>query len=388
MSLGSVQMALRVGGDDPDLAPPALMRALRHVEVSQGDAAPWGFQLTFHTEIDSTTTNDFAVVANELLRPFRRVLVRVSVDGMASTLIDGYITHQQYVPSNAQESIFVVTGEDVSVKMDMIDYSREFPAMPDELVALAVLAPWDILGIAPDVVPTVASLVPYDHVPQQAGTDRQMVQQLAAQNGYVFYVAPGDALFTSRAYWGPPPRDADPCALLDVAVGATSNVDSIQFSYDALAPTTFVGYVMETEIPPYLPIPVLTLESTRSPQFAAEPALRPEALLSLSTRKQLWRDQALDPLRANLMAQAMTNVSTDAVVTAQVEVTTTRLGKVLQAPGVVGVRGTGNEYDGLYYLKCARHQVDLVANQEWNYRQSLTLTREGMGTTATNLEAT
>ena len=95
-----------------------------------------------------------------------------AVDGVPLTLIDGFITHQQYRPATGpDESTFVVTGEDVSVKMDLVDYSREFPAMPDSR-SREVLAPWLVLGIAPTIIPSPTSLVPVDYVPQQAGTDR------------------------------------------------------------------------------------------------------------------------------------------------------------------------------------------------------------------------
>ncbi len=386
MSLARVDLGLRVGPGEPGPAPGLLMRALSGVEVTQGDCAPCSFRLTFSTELVDTTTGDFAVVASELLRPFQRVLVRVSVDGVGQTLIDGFITRQEFAPSNAQPpSSFVVSGEDVSVKMDLVDYSREFPSITDDITVLELLAPWALLGIVPDVRPTTLGLVPYDHVPQQAGTDRQTIQQLAAQNGYVFYVTPGPGLFTNVAYWGPPPRDGTPMAVLDVAVGSASSVDAVRFAYDALAPSTYFGYVMETTVDPYIPVPVLTTRSTREPALASRPALDPAALGELSVRRQLWRDPARDPLRANLVAQALTDVSSDAVVTGEVSVTTARLGAVLRAPGLIAVRGAGLDYDGVYYLKRVTHAINLAAGAQWEYRQQLTVTREGVGTTMTKL---
>src|ERR1035437_5384643 len=132
MSLSHVELGLRMGDGMPDLVPSAVLRALRAVEVTQSDSAPCGFQLSFNTEMTGAGAGNFDLVQNDLLGPFSRVLVRVSVDGLPTTLMDGFITHQQYSPSNGPEdSTFVVTGEDVSVKMDLVDYSREFPALPD-----------------------------------------------------------------------------------------------------------------------------------------------------------------------------------------------------------------------------------------------------------------
>lgn len=371
MTIGSVGLGL-LAGMVPLPVPAELLRLLRAVEVTQPDSGPATFRLTF-------TAAAGGVVAEPVLQPSQRLLVRVSVDSAASTLIDGYVTGHEYTPANgATEGSLVVKGEDVSVAMDTVDYSREFPAMPDAFVVLAILAPWLTLGIVPDVDPTITALVPFDHVPQQAGTDRAMLQQLAASNGCVFFVRPGPALGTNIAYWGRPPRDGAPLAVLDLADGPFRTVESASFGYDGRAPVTYFGLVMETTLDPYVPVPVVTLIGERFPPLATTPGLDP---LSPLTRRELWRDQQLDPIRANLTAQGRTDASTDAVVAGTCEVDPLRIGTVVAPPGLVGVRGAGLSYDGLYYLRSATHRIALGQDEQWSYRQSLDLTREGVGTT-------
>lgn len=385
--IGSIQLSLRAGPWQPGPVPAAVMRALRSVEVAQCDCCASTFELTFSTEIVDAGANDFAIVADELLQPFNRVLVAVTVDGTTSTLVDGFVTSHAFQPSSGpDESVLVVKGEDVSVAMDVVDFSREFPALPDGAVVVAILAPWALIGIEPDVALNLNSVVPYDHVPQQAGTDRQTIRQLADQNGFLFYVRPTDQLFHNVAYWGPPKRSGDPVAVLDVATSTASTVESARFDLDARAPKAYFGFVMETVVDPYLPIPVLTTESTRSPAFAAQPVLTPATTFAGWTRKELWRQDELDPVRANVVAQGLTNASTDKVVTGTVEVSPLRLGTVVSAPAVVGVRGAGTQYDGLYYLSSATHVIALGKDAQWSYRQTLTLEREGVGTTTTTLE--
>jgi hypothetical protein len=390
VTISSVRLALWIGPGLPGPAPAELMRALRAVEVTQADTAPCGFQLTFQAEL--TPQADFAIVQNSLLRPFSRVLVQVIVDGDPSTLIDGFITHQQYLPSNGPDlSTFVVTGEDVSVKMDLIAYSLEYPAMPDPAIAELVLTRWLALGISPVIVPTPVNLVPFSYVPQQSGTDRAFMQELAQRNGNIFYVTPGPVPFQNTAYWGPPPRIGVPSAVLNVAVGAAATVRSVQAQYDALAPSATLGYAMETTADPYEQVPVEATSSTRVPPLAARPALTPESVGLLETRVQLWPltplDAGLDPVTANVNAQNQTDLSTDAVVSVRCDVSPLDVGRVLQAPDIVGLRGAGRDYDGLYYLKSASHQISLYSAAQWNYTQSLVLTREGVGTTTQILEA-
>jgi len=385
VSISRIELALRIGPGQPDPAPAALMSALRRVEVTQQDSAPSGFQITFLTEL--TGDQDFALVQSELLKPFSRVLIRVAVDGVATTLIDGFVTHQQYMPGNGpDDSTFVVTGEDVIVKMDMLELSREFPSFADYTTVLEVLAPYMLLGIQPDVATTASTLIPLDFVPQQSGTDRCYLQQLAQQNGYLFYVTPQESLFENTAYWGPPKRDDPPSALLDVAVGAASSVDAVQAEYDALAPTTYFGAAIERYVPPFIPIPFITWDGNRDPALATQRTLGMASVLGLEAKHQLWKDNQYSPARAIVKAQAMTEASTDNVVTMSCDVLPVRIGQIVTAPSMVGVRGTGQDYDGLYYLKSAKHSINLLHDEQWNYTQSLVMSREGVGTTTQTLE--
>jgi hypothetical protein len=386
-SLSTIDLGLRVGPLLPLWAPAHMMRALRNVEITQRDAAPSGFQLTFLAEITSAG-EAFDIVTEPLLAPFNRVLLRVAVDGVPTTLIDGFITHQQFMPGNGPgDTMFVVTGEDISVRMDLMSLSQEFPAMPDEAIVFEVLTPWAVLGLIPEVMPSINSIVPIEYVPQQRGeTDRALIRRLAQENGYVFYVRPQPVPFTNTAYWGPPQRWWPPSAVIDVAVGAASTADSFSAEYDALAPETFYGTSMQTDIEPFVELPVVTFASTRLPPLALLPALGLNTVLN-SQRRTLWTDDELDPVRANLRAQAMTDLSTDNVVTVTCEVTPARLGQVLCAPDVVGVRGAGVAFDGIYYLQSATHRISLLADAGWDYTQQLTMTREGVGTTTPVLEA-
>ena len=379
-ALASITVGMRIGFGVPTTAPAHLMRALRGVEVTQQDQAPCGFQLTFLAELVAAG-QAFDIVSDPLLAPLSRVMLTASVNGEMTPLIDGIITHQQYVPGNGpDDTLFVVTGEDISVVMDLVQVPFEYPAQTDVEIVATVLAPFLALGIVPVLVPTPSALVPIDYVPQQAESPRAFVRRLAERNGYLFHVTPRAPL-VNTAYWGPPLRFGAPSALIDVAVGATSTADTFSATFDALAPERYVGASMETSVEPFVPLPVLTLVSTRLPPLATRPAL------VTSGRIVLWNDSdQLGPLQSFLQAQARTDVSTDAVVTAQCEVSPARLGRIVTAPGIVGVRGTGEAYDGLYYLKAASHRIGLTAAEGWNYTQQLTMTREGVGTTTSVLE--
>jgi hypothetical protein len=74
-------------------------------------------------------------------------------------------------------------------------------------------------------------------------------------------------------------------------------------------------------------------------------------------------------------AQARTDATTDTV-KVEGDLNTAKYGLPLQARGLVGLRGVGYSYDGLYYVKKVTHHL-----QTGQYKQKFTLTREGTGST-------
>ena len=86
------------------------------------------------------------------------------------------------------------------------------------------------------------------------------------------------------------------------------------------------------------------------------------------------RRSALSAMQAYAYAQAMTDASMDAVVTATGTLDALSYGDILQARGLVGVRGAGYTYDGMYYVKKVTHTI-----QKGTYKQNFTLAREGVG---------
>jgi hypothetical protein len=70
------------------------------------------------------------------------------------------------------------------------------------------------------------------------------------------------------------------------------------------------------------------------------------------------------------MARASANAD---VVTGSGSLDVLRYGRVLQARGLVGVRGAGPAFDGLHYVDSVTHSIALG-----QYKQSFTLTRNAL----------
>ena len=67
-------------------------------------------------------------------------------------------------------------------------------------------------------------------------------------------------------------------------------------------------------------------------------------------------------------------------VTGQGSLNVTRYGRVLKARQLVGVRGAGDAFDGLYYVKSVRHDIE-----RGEYKQNFSLARNGLLSTTSRV---
>jgi hypothetical protein len=370
VSIASIRLTLWLGPAVPTPAPSEIMAAVQSVEVNQQDQTS-GFQIALRARRAPGFAPDYALVSSPLLQPGSRVVIMVTIGAAPRVLMDGVITHQQLVPDPSGETMLTVTGEDISVMMDLFELPMEYPGMGDTEIALAVLAKYAALGVIPQVLPTPTSMVslPIESIPQQSGTDRAYLHSLAARHGFLFFVRPAQAPLVNTAYWGPLNRIGLPQKTLNVDLGPATNVEGIQFSYDALAPLQIFGAVSDEDLESV--IPVLTFASSRLPPLSRRPAL---IFNQPFVRKSMLDYQGSSWIEAQAQAQSITDQSTDNVVTANGRLNVLRYGDILTAPGLVGLRGAGNSYDGLYYVRSVSHQISLG-----QYTQSFSLAREGVG---------
>jgi hypothetical protein len=354
-------------------APAFLSEALDGVVVTHSDQGRSGFQLTFQvSRAGPADLLDSPVTGAPLLRPFNRVILLVTLGGVPRVLMDGVITHQQLAAGQtAGAQAFTVTGEDVSVMMDLEEKAVEHPAQDETIIANKLILSYAQYGLLPTVIPppVVDPPIPIERVPVQQATDLGYLEQMAQRYGYVFFVSPGPAPFMNMAYWGPPPRLSVPQRALTVEMGPETNVESIGFQENALDPTMVTGRVQDRTTNQAMP--VRTFASTRPP-LAAMPAW---LVNQPNVRTTRFRADGLNAVQAFARAQGITDASTDVLV-AEGELDAVRYGDLLQARALVGVRGAGYAHDGLFYVKQVTHTV-----QRGEYRQRFTLTREGVGST-------
>jgi|KBSSwiStaDraftv2_1062776.scaffolds.fasta_scaffold40388_5 hypothetical protein len=373
MLLG-VNLTLLIGPTVPVPATPDIAEALQSVSVTQNDEGRSGFQLVLQIgRAGPTDLLDYALLLNPLLRPFNRVILMVLFNAMPKVLIDGLITNQQFSPGNAPgTATLTLTGEDVSIAMDMTKKRAEWPAMSEMVIANLIIGTYAQYGLIPMVMPppSIDQPLPIERTPVQQGTDLEYLKTMAQRFGFVFYVEPGPAPGVNTAYWGPPKRAGLPQRALTVSQGPETNVDNINFTYNAMAPT-IVDDVVQDRLT-NTSLPVMTFASLRLPPLAAMPAL-PFQLPNVRT-SLLEQSPGLSVIEAYARAQGVTDKSVDSVVTAQGELDALRYGDVLAPRGIVGLRGAGFTHDGFYYVKSVSHAIS-----RGQFKQRFSLTREGTG---------
>jgi hypothetical protein len=180
----------------------------------------------------------------------------------------------------------------------------------------------------------------------------------------VFFVTPGPTPGTNFAYWGPEVRIGAPQPALNVNMDAHTNVESINFSFDGLSREQRVVLIQEPFSKLTIPIPLPDI-SLLSPPLA----LRQAPSLKI---KPLEGSAKLNPIMAMAKGLGKTSESADAV-SASGQLDVMRYGRLLGARQLVGVRGAGIAYDGLYYVKSVTHNI-----KPGEYKQSFTLARNGL----------
>lgn len=359
MDVPSIRVQLFLGSEKVRPAPAEVADALRSLEVTSNDRDRDGFQLNL--TLGKGPGSEYNLLRQGYFDPPNRLSIVVIIGARRQVLIDGMITNHQLNPGQRPgQATLVVTGEDVSLRMDLEEKRETHSDQADSTIVTTLIQSY---GLTPKVTTTDDTPGASQRVPSQQGTDLAYIRQLAERNGFVFHLDPGDEPGGSIAYWGPDVPEGAPQPALTAGMGPLTNVESLSFSFDALRPVDPQVEIQEsdrdtpTQIPP---------RSSTRPPLAAQPARPLRKTLPPSTG-------GLSAGRAGARGAAEIARSIDAVnVTGELDVL--RYGRVLRARRLVDLRGVGPLYSGTYYVKQVTHRL-----RRGVYTQSFTLLREGLG---------
>lgn len=365
--LKGVHVTLMIGPAVPLPAPQVVMDALTSVQVTSGKDKS-GFQLTFGISKDSPLLKTM-LPAGYFDPMITRVVIVATVNGFPNVLMDGIVTRHELNPSSEPgQSTLTVTGEDLSVLMDVVETPFiRYPGVPDIGKVYIILAKYLAFGCVPLAIPPIITDVPIptNKIDVHQGTDLKYLKMLANAHAYTFYVEPGPLPGQSIAYWGPDIRIPVPQSALNINMDAHTNVESMTFTLDGLAKKIFVFGVFDP-LTKKIPIPlVLPNVNILKPPLGAR--LTPPSKVEFPDWS--FKDEA--PAIIDRALGALVRSSDSISVSGSLDVT--RYGKVLRNRLIVGVRGAGLAYDGLYYVNSVTHNI-----KRGEYKQSFKLSRDGL----------
>jgi hypothetical protein len=365
--LKGVHVTLLAGPVVPLPMPKIVLDALQSVKVTSSTAAGQsGFELTFTFSARSVLNTIFLLAGAQT--PMLRVMVIMTINSVPQVLADGVMTHHQIQPgAGGGTSTLVVMGKDLTKVMSLVDFTGlPYPAMPIEARVALIVAKYAPFGLIPFIVPSMFLDVPIptDRIPSHDGTDLAYIEQLARQVGYVFYTEPGPVPGTNIAYFGPPIKIGVPQPALNVDMDAHTNVDSLSFQFETAETALPIVMIQNalTRVP--IPIPIPNLNPLQPPLGAIPAPI---------TNVNVLHDTArMTPPQALARGVAEAARSQDAVSgTGSLDVL--RYGHVLRARQLVGVRGVGLAFDGLYFIEQVTSTIKLG-----EFKQDFRLSRNGI----------
>jgi hypothetical protein len=369
--LDAVHLTLLMGPVVPIPVPRVVVDALRTVTVTTAAGSPSGFQLEFEFANDSALNTLFLITAGtntSAATPPLRIILVVTLNGAPTPLFDGVLTNvDAQAGQNGSAGKITVTGTDLTAVMDLIDFSGlPYPAMPIEARFALICAKYAAFGLIPLPIPVLFPDVPIpvERIPTHQGTDLQYVRKLADDVGYVFYLEPGPAPGTNVAYFGPEIKVGIPQPALNIDMDAHTNVESMNFTFEPTKGVLPVVFIQNPQSRVPIPIPIPNLNPLQPPLGVLS-----TPLANISVLKDTAK---LNPMQAISRGLAEAKKSQDSV-TASGELNVLRYGRMLKARGLVGVRGAGIAYDGLYFVESVTSTLSRGA-----FKQQFRLTRNGL----------
>ena len=355
--------------------PKTVTDALTSVKITSAAGEASGFELTFSFSKNSPLNTILLMLGQT--GPFIRTIITVSLNGQTQVLMDGMITRHQVTPGvGPGNSTLTLTGSDLTSVMDYVEFTGiPYPAMPAEARVAMILAKYAGFGIIPLVIPSVFQdfPVPVVTIPVHKGTDLAYIVQLAQEAGYVFYLKPGPAPGTSVAYWGPFVKAGIPQPSLNTNMDAHTNVESLDFSFDGESKSIPIVYIQNQETRATIPVPIPDISPLNPPLGAVPPFPVKFNPLKDTAKMSPAKALSLGVAEASKTAEAVTGKGTLAV---------RNYGHVLRSGELVGVRGAGMLYNGLYYVKSVTHHI-----KKGEFKQDFVLTRNGIGSTVSSVPA-
>ena len=340
------------------------MRFLQQVEAEEHLRMADMLRLTFGITMKEDGSG-WRVLDDDLFPPLTNLRLLITVGNEdAVPVVDAYVIETRMdFSNNPGESLLHVLAMDGTILMNLEDKVRTWPGMADSDIASTL---FDEYSFTPEVETTDVTHEEDDTLVVQRGTDIQFLRMLAQRQGFEVYVEVDSESDSLTGHFHPLNLDEEPQGVLSVAMGQSSNLNSLTVRWDMLRPTQ-------------VQVDNLDATSGENQTGAASDTdwslLGQDGLFSAGTPRltRLLPEGVILDAELLPLAQGLSNRSALAII-AEGEINSEAYGAVLRAKRPVLVRGAGELYSGAYVTERVLH---LFAEGE--YTQSFTLRRNATG---------
>lgn len=346
--------SVRINGSENE----ELYRCARSITVNEDLDQGSSFEIVLN--LCRNEDGSWPHLEDENLRPWNRVTIAAAFPDHRDTIMDGYIS--RIVPRTDQQAgsvTLTISGVDGSYIMNLEERTRVWQDRTYEQIAREIVEDgYQLHAVLPD------STGGGDDTPPppvtQRSPDLRFLRELARRKGYEFYVQGADAHFH------PPVLTGTPQKLVTVNFGEETNCDRLEVEVDGTRPT-------EATITRLDPVTGETQTATASatdldPMGASDPGeMRGYGVPP--TRVVARRQTALSEAQMAEYVQGLLRRH-GWWVRARGTLNGLRYGRVLRSKRTVTIKGLGQTYNGVYYVRSVTHrltprtyQMDFVATR-------------------------
>lgn len=360
----SVTVQLSVGGTP---VPSAFYNAISALHIEELADRPG--TLLLRLPLSQTSEGDLEFVGDGTFEPFTPIsFVAVGGDSQPQCIFDGYIlSWKVHLDRTVTSSTIDIWAQDATWLMTTTDNVVEWSGLTDGEVANSIFSSYGFTPADGNTDNDSPAHTDDGHTLLQRGTDLQFLRGLARRGGKLFRVACTDTPGQRTGYFVSPSVDATPSTTLSMVDPDAWNVDTLDFSWDALRPTQVAGGQVDLTQSPGSPVNQTATDSGLDPMDARDYA----GYLGQTTSMLLSAAADVPDL-----TQRTTAVLADSgfFATCTGQTTTDRLGTILRVGDVVTVEGAGSLHSGNWLVWEMRSEFTMQA-----YTMKFSLTRNAVG---------
>jgi hypothetical protein len=352
--MGQIAASISIEGQPA----PDLFASLVEMEVEDDRTVASVFRIKLG--ISRQDQGVWLLLDDDRIKPWAKVTINATVGDEEQDLITGYITNiRTHFDIEETESYLELVGMDPSSLMGVEEKIKQWPNKSDSDIATEIFSDY---GLTPQVDGTGVVHDENAYTILQRETDIQFLRKLARRNGYECVVK------GTQGFFGKPVLTGDPLPVLSAHFGGETNLTSFNVHWEAQRPVAVEMHQIDA-------VEKQILDATASP----------------GTQKQLGKNGPLAVTIPNgataktIVKHAMTtsvaemtnlvqgvNDEAEWFIEGHGEVDTVIYGAALEAGKLVGIKGVGEAFSGIYYITHVKHKFDLE-----RYMQHFTARRNG-----------